>query len=276
MNLAAENIGVAIGGKEILRGVNYKFASGKRTAIIGANGAGKSTLLKVLCLLNEKFSGRVTLDGQDIRALGRKNLSRVMAILPQERDAPQDTTVRQLVSFGRFPHRKFFGGHSAEDEAAIKNALELTKLEDFENRQVVSLSGGERQRAWLAMTLAQRPKILLLDEPTTYLDIAHQLDVMQIIADVNKKFSTTIIMVLHDINHARLYSDEVLIVKDKKIFAAGDPLKILTAQTLSEVFGVKADTFTNAAGDEIIFPIKKLEINSAAKYNLEKISEGDL
>ncbi len=258
MNLSADKICVTLGGKEILRGVSCDFASGKRTAIIGPNGAGKSTLLKVLCLLNEKFSGRVTLDGQDLRTFGRKNLSRVMAILPQERDAPNDTTVRQLVSFGRFPHRKFFGGTSSEDEAAISNALELTRLTDFQARQVASLSGGERQRAWLAMTLAQRPKILLLDEPTTYLDVAHQLEVMDIIAAVNKKFRTTIIMVLHDINHARLYSDAVIIVKDSGIFAAGDPKKILTAQTLGAVFNVAADTFTNSAGDEIIFPVKKI------------------
>ncbi len=258
MNLAAEKICVTLGGKKILHDVSCKFSSGKRTAIIGPNGAGKSTLLKVLCLLNENFSGIVTLDGQDIRTVGRKNLSRVMAILPQERDAPPDTTVRQLISFGRFPHRKFFGTTTTEDDAAIKNALELTKLTDFETRQITSLSGGERQRAWLAMTLAQRPKILLLDEPTTYLDIAHQLEVMDIIAEVNKKFHTTIVMVLHDINHARLYSDEVIVVKDKKIFAAGEPKKILTAQNLGEVFAVVADTFTNAAGDEIIFPIKKI------------------
>ena len=258
MNLTAEKISVTIGSKEILRDVSCEFSSGKRTAIIGPNGAGKSTLLKVLCLLNEKFSGVVKLNGQDIRTVGRKNLSRVMAILPQERDAPQDTTVRQLVSFGRFPHRKFFGGESSEDTSAITNALELTKLTDFQTRQVASLSGGERQRAWLAMTLAQRPKILLLDEPTTYLDIAHQLEVMDIIADVNKKFHTTIIMVLHDINHARLYSDEVIIVKDKKIFASGEPIRILTAQTLGEVFSVAADTFINSIGDEIIFPTKKI------------------
>ena len=258
MNLSAEKICVTLGGKEILRGVSCDFPSGKRTAIIGPNGAGKSTLLKVLCLLNEKFSGRVTLDGQDLRTFGRKNLSRVMAILPQERDAPQDTTVRQLVEFGRFPHRKFFGGTTSEDESAISNALELTRLTDFQARQVASLSGGERQRAWLAMTLAQRPKILLLDEPTTYLDIAHQLEVMDIIAAVNKKFRTTIVMVLHDINHARLYSDAVIIVKDSGIFAAGDPKKILTAQTLGAVFNVAADTFTNAAGDEIIFPVRKI------------------
>lgn len=252
MNLSAENISVTLDGKAILRDVSCEFLSGKRTAIIGANGAGKSTLLKILCLLNENFSGVVKLDGQNLRGLGRKNLARIMAILPQERDAPQDTTVRQLVSFGRFPHRKFFGGNTVEDDAAIKNALELTKLTDFENRQVASLSGGERQRAWLAMTLAQRPKILLLDEPTTYLDIAHQLEVMAIISDVNKKFATTIIMVLHDINHARLYCDEVLILKDGKICAAGEPRKKLTAQIVGKVFNVKADTFTNAAGDEIL------------------------
>lgn len=255
MKLSVEKISVTLGGKEILRDLSYDFAAGKRTAIIGANGAGKSTLLKVLCLLNENFSGRVTLDGQDLRAVGRKNLARVMAILPQERDAPHDTTVRQLVAFGRFPHRKFFGGTTAEDDAAIQNALALTKLTGFASRQVASLSGGERQRAWLAMTLAQRPKILLLDEPTTYLDIAHQLDVMEIVADVNRRFNTTIIMVLHDVNHARLYADEVLIVKDKGVFAAGDPKKILSAQMLSTVFNVAADTFTNAAGDEIIFPL---------------------
>ena len=257
MNLTAENIRVTLGGKEILRGINHEFAAGKRTAIVGANGAGKSTLLKVLCLLNEKFSGRVTLDGQDIRQVGRKNLSRVMAILPQERDAPHDTTVRQLVSFGRFPHKKFFGGESTEDATAIQNALELTKLVDMQTRQVSTLSGGERQRAWLAMTLAQRPKILLLDEPTTYLDVAHQLEVMEIVAEANRKFSATIIMVLHDLNQARLYSDEVLIVKDGVKFASGEPKKILTARTLSEVFNVQADTFTNAAGDEIIFPTQR-------------------
>ena len=258
MNLSAQNISVTLGGKEILRGVSYDFKAGKRTAILGANGAGKSTLLKVLCLLNENFTGRVTLDGKDLRAIGRKKLAQVMAILPQERDAPHDTSVRQLVAFGRFPHRKFFGGSTTiEDDAAIDNALALTKLSDFATRQVASLSGGERQRAWLAMTLAQRPKLLLLDEPTTYLDIAHQLEVMEIIANVNKRFDTTIIMVLHDVNHARLFSDEVLILRDKAICAAGDPKKILTAQVVSEVFNVRAEVFANTGGEEIIFPLHK-------------------
>ena len=255
MKLSAENIGVKIGDKEILRGVNCTFAPNKRTSIIGPNGAGKSTLLKALCLLNENFSGRVTVDGKDIRELGRRKISQLMAILPQEKDAPKDTTVRQLASFGRFPHRKFFGTNTVDDTRAVDWALEVTKMTALENRQVSTLSGGERQRAWLAMTLAQQPQILLLDEPTTYLDIAHQLDVMEIVNHVNKNFGMTIIMVLHDINHARIYSDEVIVVKGGNIFAQGEPKKILTAASLEEIFNVKADTFTNAEGEEMIIPI---------------------
>ena len=252
MELAAENICVKIGGKEILRDVSYKFSPAKRTAIIGPNGAGKSTLLKALCLLNENFTGRVTLDGQDIFELGRRKISQVMAILPQEKEAPQDTTVRQLVYFGRFPHRKFFSADTKEDTRAVETALEVTKMKQFENRQVASLSGGERQRAWLAMTLAQQPQILLLDEPTTYLDIAHRLDVMEIINAVNKNFGMTIISVLHDINHARIYSDEVVVVKGGEIFATGEPKKVLTAASVEKIFEVKADTFTNSSGVEMV------------------------
>ncbi len=254
MNLTAENLGVKIGGKEILREINYTFAAGKRTAIIGPNGAGKSTLLKALCLLNEKFTGAVKIDGVDIKNLGRKKLAQVMAILPQERDVPQDTTVRQLAEFGRFPHRKIFGGNAAEDSAAVDWALKITRLTDFENRQVKTLSGGERQRAWLAMTLAQKPQILLLDEPTTYLDIAHQLDVMDIISGVNKNFGVTIIAVLHDINHVRRYMDEVIVIKNHGIYAAGAPKKILDAESVAKIFNVKADTFFNSAGDSVIIP----------------------
>ena len=252
MKLSAENIDVQIGEKKILRGVTCNFPAHKRTAIIGPNGAGKSTLLKILCLLNENFTGLVTLNGVDIRELGRRKISQVIAILPQEKEAPQDTTVRQLANFGRFPHRKFFGSTTAEDTRAVEWALEVTKMKNFAERQVASLSGGERQRAWLAMTLAQQPQILLLDEPTTYLDIAHQLDVMEIISDVNKNFGMTIISVLHDINHARIYCDEVVVVKGGEIFATGEPKKVLTAASVEKIFDVKADTFINSSGVEMI------------------------
>ena len=255
MKLSAERIFFKIGDKNILSDVTINFAENKKISIIGPNGAGKSTLLKILCLLNENFTGRVTLDGKNIREFGRKKISQVMAILPQEKDAPQDTTVRQLANFGRFPHKKIFGGDSDEDKKAVDWALEVTKLKNFADRQVASLSGGERQRAWLAMTLAQNPKILLLDEPTTYLDIAHQLDVMEIISHVNKNFGMTIISVLHDINHARIYSDEVIVLKGGKIFATGEPKKILTAASIEKIFDVKANTFKNSSGVEMIIPM---------------------
>ncbi len=254
MKLAAENLGVTIGEKIILRDVTYTFAEKKRTAIIGPNGAGKSTLLKALCLLNEKFTGKIFIDSNNLREIGRKKLAQIMAILPQEREAPKDTTVRQLAEFGRFPHRKIFGGNVKEDSAAVDWALAVTRLTDFANRQVASLSGGERQRAWLAMTLAQKPKILLLDEPTTYLDIAHQLEVMEIISAVNKNFAMTIIAVLHDINHVRAYADEVVVIKNRGIYAAGEPKKISTWDSVGKIFNVRADTFFNAAGDSVIIP----------------------
>lgn len=255
MRLTAENVGLKIGDKEILRDINFSFAEGKRTAIIGANGAGKSTLLKIICLLNENFFGRVTLDGKNIKNFGRRELAKVMAILPQEKFAPQDTTVRQLAFFGRFPHRNFFGGDSKKDSEAVELALNVTRMKELENRKIISLSGGEKQRAWLAMTLAQNPKILLLDEPTTYLDIAHQIEVMEIISNLNKNFGTTIIMVLHDINHVRFYSDEVIAIKNHEIFLYGEPEKILTAETVGKIFEVQAETFTNSDGKKIIFPI---------------------
>lgn len=259
MKLTVENVGVKIGGKEILSSVNYSFAEGKRTAIIGPNGAGKSTLLKILCLLNEKFSGQVNLNGEDIKTLGRKKISQVMAILPQEKETPADTTVKQLAFFGRFPHRKIFGGETKEDLDAVERALKITRMKEFENRQISTLSGGERQRAWLAMTLAQEPKILLLDEPTTYLDISHQLEVMEIVSGLNKNFGMEIIMVLHDLNHVRIYCDEVIVIKNHGIFAAGEPEKILTAENVEKIFDVKADTFINSDGKKIIMPTAVLK-----------------
>ncbi|MBQ3970981.1 MAG: ABC transporter ATP-binding protein, partial [Selenomonadaceae bacterium] len=176
MLLETRNLTVTIEGKTILKDLSIRFAEGKRTAIIGPNGAGKSTLLRALAALNPHYQGEILLDGEDIRKMGRKKLSQRLAILPQSVQAPPDTTVERLVDYGRFPYRSWFRGSNArEDREAVEWALSVTRLEDFRHRQVVSLSGGERQRAWIAMALAQRPEVLLLDEPTTYLDIAHQL-----------------------------------------------------------------------------------------------------
>ena len=253
MTLIVENLSIAIDKKIIIDGITHAFAEEKRTAILGANGAGKSTLLRALCLLNENFSGTITLDGVDIRSLGRRAIAQSIAILPQEREAPVDTTVRQLAAYGRFPHQKLFSrGDPKADRDAVEWAMRVTNVDRLADRQVSTLSGGERQRAWLAMALAQQPKILLLDEPTTYLDISHQLDVMNIIADINRRDDITVVMVLHDINHARDFSDEVVVIRDGKIFARGDPSTVLNPNLIRAVFDVDADIFSSADGQKIL------------------------
>ncbi|MBR1396432.1 MAG: ABC transporter ATP-binding protein [Selenomonadaceae bacterium] len=256
MHLTAEHISCHINGKQILNDISYSFTEGKRIGIIGANGAGKSTLLKILCLLNKNFAGTVALNGENIKHFNRTDLAKIMAILPQEREIPSDVTIKQLTSYGRFPYRKIFGSSNpADDRDAITWALKVTQLTEFADRQVSTLSGGERQRAWLAMTLAQKPKILLLDEPTTYLDIKHQLEVMEIISDINKRYGMTIIMVLHDLNHAKMFTDELLIIKNGSIFKSGSSKTILTVDVVNRVFGVNADIFTNQKGDKFVLPV---------------------
>ena len=259
MKLSIENISFAIGGRKILDDITHSFAEGKRTAILGANGAGKSTLLRIICLLNNKFDGTVTLDGRDIRSLGRRAIAQSIAILPQEREIPVDTTVRQLTSYGRFPHQRLFSsGNPKEDRDAIEQAMQFTGVEKFSARQVSTLSGGERQRAWLAMALAQRPKILLLDEPATYLDISHQLEVMELIGEVNRKYQMTIISVLHDINHAIEFSDEAIVIGGGKIVARGAPSIVIDPKLIRAVFNVEANVFSNVDGEKI-FGFKKGE-----------------
>lgn len=256
MILETKNLTVSIEGKVILENLTLRFPEGKRTAIIGPNGAGKSTLLRALAALNSEYRGDIFLDGENTRNLGRKKLSQRLAILPQNVQAPPDTTVERLVDFGRFPYRSWFRGRNVrEDREAVEWAMEVTHMEAFRHRQVLSLSGGERQRAWIAMTLAQKPRILLLDEPTTYLDIAHQLEVMQIVRQLYEEYRMTVIMVLHDINHALQYADEIVVIKDHGIFGQGTPREILTVDALAEVFGVRADIFINSQGAAILSPI---------------------
>ena len=260
MRLTAKDISVSIAGKSILSHVDVSFSEGRRTAIIGPNGAGKSTLLRVLASLHTDYEGNVLLGETDIRRMGRKRVARHLAILPQSMQAPPDTTVRRLVDYGRFPYRGIFAiSRPKEDREAVEWALEATHLAELQDRQVVSLSGGERQRAWIAMALAQQPEILLLDEPTTYLDIAHQLDVMQIIRQVNEDHGMTVIMVLHDINHALQYSDEIVVIKNHGIFAQGEPKDVLTVDMLAQVFGVRADIFTNSQGISVLSPLSIVE-----------------
>ena len=256
MSVNVKNLSVEIEGKEILHNVNIEFTERKRTAIIGPNGAGKSTLLRVLAKLNTSYTGQVLMDGEDIRDISRKKYARRLAVLPQGLSAPADITVRALVDYGRFPYRSWHSGSRNEDDInAVDSAIRYTKLEALRDRQVMSLSGGERQRAWIAMALAQQPDYLLLDEPTTYLDIAHQLEVMDIVRQMNREHGITVIMVLHDINHALQYADEIVVIKNHGIYAHGAPNDVLTVDMIGRVFGVKADIFRNSLGASVLSPV---------------------
>ena len=262
MRLSAEHLSYQIEGKEILKYISLTFAEGKRTATIGPNGAGKSTLLRLLTGLSKPSQGKVLLAGRDIRSLGRQKLAQNIAVLPQGASAPPDTTVRRLVDYGRFPYRSYFrAANPRADREAVDWAMTVTHVKDFRSRQVTSLSGGERQRAFLAMVLAQQPKILRLEEPTTYLDIAHQLEVMQIIAEVNERYGMTVIMVLHDINHALQYADEAVVLANHHIVSHGQPDKVISVGLLADVFGVRAERFVNGQGHTVLSPTALVQKN---------------
>ena len=252
--VSVQNLSIAIGKNTILQNININFREGKRTAIIGPNGCGKSTLLRAVAGLNRNYIGKVLLNGADMKNMPRRKIAEMLAILPQGVTAPADLTVRELVACGRFPYRSLFKREGKNDAEIIETAMQKTHIAHLAGRFVATLSGGERQRAWIAMALAQQPQILLLDEPTTYLDIAHQLEIMQIITELNAQENMTVIMVIHDINHARLYADDVVIIKNKGVFAGGCPAEIITPPNLAEVFGVEAAVYKNGAQDEVIFP----------------------
>jgi len=253
--MKTRDLTIKIQNKEILNNINLSFLTGKTTAIIGPNGSGKSTLLKALAGLNNNIIGQVLFENRDIREFSKKNLARNLAILPQDPSVPADLTVSELVQYGRFPYQQWFARNDKEDQQCVQWAMQQTKIEEFKDRFVTTLSGGERQRTWIAMALAQKPKVLLLDEPTTYLDIAHQLEVMQIIDSLTQKYNITIIMVLHDINQALQYANDLVVIKNQRVFAQGSPQKILSGNLVETVFGVTADFFTNRLGKKVLVPI---------------------
>ncbi len=254
--ILARDLRVRIAGKEILHGLGVSVAAGRRTAIVGPNGAGKTTLLRALAGLNAHYTGEILLDGKELGAYSEKELARVRAILPQERGTAQGLTARQLVSYGRFAHRGVFQAREgAEDRAAVAWAMETAHVDAFAEREVHTLSGGERQRVYLAMALSQRPRLLLLDEPTTYLDVAHQLRVMEIITNLNRESGITILMVLHDMAHAMQYADDIVLMRAGAIVATGTPADVLTEQRIADVFGVRVEIFTNSLGVRVPSPV---------------------
>ncbi|MFJ5624274.1 ABC transporter ATP-binding protein [Peribacillus loiseleuriae] len=222
----------------LLDSVNAEIEHGKITTIIGPNGSGKSTLLGVMSRNYSPHSGEVLLDGKAISQYKPKEFARKLAVVHQQNEAPWDITVEKLIGFGRLPHKSFLSQNHEEDEKAIEWALSCTNLHTKRKKTLEQLSGGERQRVWIAMTLAQRTPMLFLDEPTTYLDIYYQIEVLELIKELNEVHGLTIVMVLHDINQAIRYSDKIIIMNNGNIVKSGHPYDVITTSMVKTIYGV--------------------------------------
>ena len=242
--LNIDHVAIGYSNSLIVEDLSVTIPKGKITTIIGPNGCGKSTLLKAISRLLKTQGGNVYLDGRAIHQLPTKEVAKRMAILPQSANAPGGLTVFELVSYGRFPHQNGFGNLKKEDYEHIHWAIGVTGLNEFKDRPVESLSGGQRQRVWIAMALAQGTEILVLDEPTTYLDLAHQLDVLLLLQRLNEEEGRTIVMVLHDLNHASRFSDYMIAMKKGSLIEEGSPEEVMTRLNLQRVFNIDASMAT--------------------------------
>lgn len=238
--LSAHDLTLGYPAVLVLEGIDISIPDGMITALIGANGSGKSTLLRALGRIIQPLCGSVMLDGKMIATMPGKAIAQVLALLPQNPVSPEGLTVRQLCRFGRHPHKGLLSRMTEADEEAIEAALAATDLTALAGRPLERLSGGQRQRAWIAMALAQETPILLLDEPTTFLDIAHQLEILDLLRELNEKRGRTIVMVVHDLNHAAQYADHIIAVADGGIHAAGRPAELLKPDLIRSVFGIDA------------------------------------
>lgn len=238
--MEAKKLRLAYGDTLIFDELNLTIPKGKVTVFVGSNGCGKSTLLRSLARLLKPKEGSILLDGHEIAKLSTKEVAKRLAILPQGPIAPEGLTVMQLVKQGRYPYQSWLQQWSKEDEKMVRQALEATGMTEFAERTVDSLSGGQRQRAWIAMTLAQGTETILLDEPTTYLDLTHQVDVLDLLFELNETEDRTIVMVLHDINLACRYAHHMVAIKDHKVWAAGRPEDIVNEDMISSVFHMES------------------------------------
>jgi iron complex transport system ATP-binding protein len=238
--VSARGLNVRLGDTTILTSVDVELAPGRITALVGPNGSGKSTLLRVLSRILRPDEGAVVLDGEDIATRPTRDVAQRLALLPQRTETMTGVTVAALVELGRHPHLGRFGGLCAADREAIAWALEVTGAVRHADRLIDTLSGGERQRAWLAVALAQRTGVLLLDEPTTYLDVRHQLEVMALVRRLNTEHGLTVCWVLHDLNAAAAYSDAMVCLREGRVLAQGPPAEMLTAELARDAFGIDA------------------------------------
>lgn len=257
-DLAAEGVSVAYGRTVVVDGLDLAIPCGAFTALIGPNGSGKSTILRALAGLLTPKAGTVRLDGRSVAELSTKEIARRVGVLAQGPVAPEGLTVLDLVRQGRYPHRSLFGRWSEQDDVACAEALALTGMEDLAGRPLDSLSGGQRQRAWIAMTLAQETPILLLDEPTTFLDLAHQIEVMELVSDLVATRGKTVVAVLHDLNQASRHADHMVLLKEGTIAAAGRPEDVMNAALIEHVFGVAVTVMPDPVmGTPMCVPLAK-------------------
>ena len=241
MVIETKNLTLSYGDTIIMDQLDLNIPKGEITVFIGGNGCGKSTLLRSIARLLKPKAGAVLLEGKAIAKMATKDVAKQMAILPQSPVAPEGLTVIQLVKQGRFPYQTWLKQWTEEDEEKVNNALAATGIEKLKDRPVDSLSGGQRQRAWIAMTLAQDTDIILLDEPTTYLDMTHQIEILDLLFELNEKEKRTIVMVLHDLNLACRYAHNIVAIKEGRIFAQGKPEYVINSNLVEKVFGMNCE-----------------------------------
>jgi iron complex transport system ATP-binding protein len=254
--LSAESVTLSYDDHHVVEQLSLEIPDGEITAIIGPNACGKSTLLRALARLLRPVEGRVVLDGEQIQSLPTKEVARRLGLLPQSPIAPEGITVVDLIARGRSPHQKLFQQWSRADEDAVQRALVATSTVELAERTVDELSGGQRQRVWIAMALAQETDLLLLDEPTTFLDIAHQIDVLDLVASLNHDVGRTVVVVLHDLNLACRYAHRLVAMRDGRIVAAGTPHEVITVDNVREVFGLESTVIDDPiSATPLVIPI---------------------
>ena len=256
--VVASSVTVGYGQRTIIRDLSATFPAGKITTIVGPNGCGKSTLLRAMSGLLNLDTGTVSVDGQNISDMKRKDVARILGMLPQSPVAPEGLLVSDLVARGRHPHQAWFRQWSSTDEDAVFEALKQTGSADLASRTLDELSGGQRQRVWISMVLAQNTDILFLDEPTTYLDLATSVDILELVDSLRQELGRTVVMVLHDLNLAVRYSDYLVIMKEGQVIASGAPAEIITAELLQDAFDLRARVIEDPeTGDPLIVPLRK-------------------
>ncbi|MFD2022170.1 iron-enterobactin ABC transporter ATP-binding protein [Pseudocitrobacter faecalis] len=254
--LRGEQLTLAYGKKTIAEDLNVTIPDGHFTAIIGPNGCGKSTLLRTLSRLMTPTQGHVFLDGKHIQHYASKEVARRIGLLAQNATTPGDITVQELVARGRYPHQPLFTRWREEDERAVAKAMQATGVTNLASQSVDTLSGGQRQRVWIAMVLAQETAIMLLDEPTTWLDISHQIDLLELLSELNRQQGYTLAAVLHDLNQACRYATHLIALKEGKIVAEGAPGKIVSAELIEQVYGLKCMIIEDpVAGTPLVVPL---------------------